>query len=540
MRSTYLKAPTGQLSLGEMTSEVREIDAIRILDAILPSHQLVFHTEQFDHRALYRISEAEPTDTHDITHLARLLEWQEERTLRWLHKKYVKKPPGEGYVDLKKKRGKLADIPVETVAKYARKDAVDTLETFEVIHPRVYGITVSEDYYERDRKYARLVMKLIRRGLKLDKKWCQKRTGQFRDRMVEIQEDLRAQGLRDIASNPSVASFLFKHLDLPADTAPLTTVRSAAFPTGVPSVAEPVIESIKHMHPAAALILEWRQLSGAISKWLDQYQYHAMIDGRVHALLDPFGTVTARIAASEPNVTAIPMEDRGTAFGSMKGIFTGDQSNHKLWSVDYSQAEARLAAVMAREPRLLSLFNSGQDPYPQMADDLWGDPERRSKAKHAYLASIYGVGTEKFATEYNLEWEEAELTLRLFRRAFPRIQTATGLAEGVAKREGCIRTWNGRPRWFSPDFEDEYKAFNQKVQMSVAEIIKEAMLAVEDIFPGMLRLQIHDSLVLNIPNSWRTHTGSNIAYEVAEIMEEVVPEQFTERVAFPAKKELWQ
>lgn len=540
MRSAYMRAPTGQMSLDETTGEVREVDAIGILEDLLPRHQVVYHNEPFDNRALYRVSKAEAMDTHDTMHLSRLLEWQEERSLRWLYRKYVGKPPREGYTDLKKKRHKLADIPLGQVAHYARGDAIDTLELFEVLHPKVYGVVVSEDYYERDREYARLVMKLIRRGLRLNKPWCKKKMGEFQDRMMEIQESLKLMGLRDIGSNPSVAAFLFKHLDLPTNNVPATSVKSTAFPTGVPSVAEPVIDSLKDYHPAVELILEWRQLKGAISKWLDEFQYHAMIDGYVHSLLDPFGTVTTRIAASKPNVTAIPMEDRETAFGSMRGIFMGDEKGHTLWSIDYSQAEGRLSAVLAKEPRLIDLFNSGEDPYILMAEDLWGNPKRRSKAKHAYLATVYGVGTDKFAETYRVDYDEAELTLRTFRRAYPRMQTAAGLAEAMAKREGCIRVWNGAPRWFSPDFEDEYKAFNQRVQMSVAQIMKEAMLSVEAVFPVLLRLQVHDSLVLNIPNEYKGGSGSKVAREVQEIMTDAVPEQYTEQVAFPTKKERWQ
>jgi DNA polymerase I-like protein with 3'-5' exonuclease and polymerase domains len=513
-----------------------EVQIDKFLESLYRNHEIVYFNEAFDNRSTFRVTDAFPDGrTHDAQHLATLYEWQEERNLRWLHKKYVGGILPLSYINLKKKRGRLATLPLHEVATYARTDAVSTLELFETLYHRVVGGVVSGEFYAFERKYAKLVMHLIRRGLRLDFGWCQLKEWEFRQRMLEIEEELKTLGLRHIGSNHSVAAFLFKVLQLPMDTVPLTSVKNITWPHGVPSVAEGVMERLEDMHPSVKAIREWRQLQSGISKWLREYRQHASIDGHVHALLDPFGTVSGRMAASHPNVQAIPMSDRGTAFGSMKGMFKAEKG-YCLYACDYSQMEPRLAAVMAREGRLMDILNSGKDPYLQMAENIWGDKKRRFDAKRATLSGIYEIGAEAFAKKWNIHVDRASAILRTFRNAFPRIKLAGQLAAREVRASRVLRVYTGRPRWFGPT-EPEYKAFNQRVQLTVAEIIKRAMVYVEDYLPGVQRLQLHDAIVSKLPGP----RGSKIQRdEIQQIMIETVPEQFSEMVNFVTKVEKWQ
>jgi DNA polymerase-1 len=479
MKSTYFRAPYGQMSIFDRNIIRGEADVEQIIEDLYHQHHMVYHNEPFDHRAMYRALGESPhpfptKQTHDTQHLATLLAWQESRTLRHLYDKYVRKPLPKGYSDMKGKRGKLKDMPLDQVALYGRTDAENTLELKEMLYPRVYRAL--PDLYDFEREYALLVMKMIRRGLKLDFRWCQVKESEFRGRMVEIERQLYKIGhLTDVGSNPKVAVLLFQTLELDPASAPPTSLKRSGFPRGlVPSVASEVLEKYEDQHEAVGLVLEWRQLKKALGSWVRGYRNHAQIDGYIHSSLNPFGTVSARIAASKPNVTAIPMEDRGQAFGSMMGMFVGD-TGETLWAVDYSQMETRLAAAMAREGNLMQVLNSGRDPYIEMAKDMFDNPDERNDAKRGTLASIYGVGVDKFAETWNMEYDRARYILHTFRNRYPRIQQISNLAESLAESDGCVRAYTGRPRWFGPG-ENKYKAFNQKVQMTVAEILKRAML----------------------------------------------------------------
>lgn len=533
MRSSYLRAPVGQISMDDPIMERGAVDIDEFMQEVFNKHRIVYHNEAFDTRALFRVAPKRvPKLTHDTHHLAGLEGWQEERTLHWLYTKHVGKKLPPEYHAMKRKRKKLGQLPLEVVAKYGRMDAVNTLELFEVLYRKTIDKAVSLEYYEIDREYAQVVMQMIRTGLALDFEWCIEKEQEFRSTLINIEERLRAIGLKDIGSNVSVANFLFKERNLPVEVAPITSVKTVGWPAGVPSVAEGVLDRLSPADPEVIkMITSWRQLRGAISKWLVDLREHASVDGRVHALLDPFGTVSARMACSHPNLQAIPMEDRGTAFGSMSGIFKSEGIN-KLHATDYSQAETRLAAVLARENRLIQVLNMDIDPYKQMSMDVWNTTDRRNDAKRATLASIYGVGPETFAKQWNLEYEEAFSILATFRHAYPKLRLAEQLAMQVAKQTGCVRTYSGRPRWFGGT-ESTHKAFNQKVQTSVAEIIKTAMLEVSLVFPGILRLQIHDSLVVE------SNYKKAPIRAIEEIMTGAVPAEYRDIVEFPTDAKLW-
>jgi DNA polymerase-1 len=548
LKSTYLQAPTGQVSLFAEQLASGYLDIGDVMEDLYVEHNVIYHNEVFDHRAMFRALGEDPhpfpeKQTHDTMHLARLLEFQSKRTLIHLYSRYVGKPLPEGHIDTKGKRKKLAGLPLDQVAGYGRTDAENTLELFEVLRPRVQ-MAVSDTLYDFDREYALLVMKMVRRGLNLDFRWCLNREQGFRDRMLEIEAELYRMGrLMSIASNVKVAVFLFKVLELDYLGVPQTTLSHQAFAGGVPSVSSEVLEQMEDRHEAIGLILEWRSLNTAITRWINPFREHAQIDGKIHSLLNPFGTISARMAASRPNVQAIPMEDRGEAFGSMLGMFKGSSKGHNLWAIDYAQIETRIAAVMAHESNLLEALNSDKDPYEIQSIDMFNTPNMRNEAKRATLASIYGIGVDKFCRQWNLEPERGAMILGTFRRFNPRLQSAANLAERFAEDEGCVRAYTGQPRWFGPD-ENKYKAFNQKVQMTVAEILKRAMMDTEFMYPGSLRLQVHDSVVMDIPSASRRvgiYDGPKRTIKnVKEIMVEAVPEEFRKVVKFKVDAKKWQ
>jgi hypothetical protein len=57
---------------------------------------------------------------------------------------------------------------------------------------------------------------------------------------------------------------------------------------------------------------------------------------------------------------------------------------------------------------------------------------------------------------------------------------------------------SGRRRYFEKG-ENTHKAFNAVIQGNVAEFMKDEMLWIDKMYPGTLLLQIHDSVVLELP-----------------------------------------
>lgn len=531
-----------QLSLAEVWElERREMSANLLVEALVGQHVLVFHSEAFDYRGLFRRFRAEPPRwAHDVKHLAGLLEHQPRghKSLLELSERYIPDLIPDWYRQAKEQRGNLWRQPLEYIAKYAKLDAELTYQLYERLAERLkHSPLVTDAMYQLDRRFAWVVMAMIQRGLPLDYAWCEAKERDFTRRLRAIEAELRGKGLRNPGSNPQVAAFLTNRLGAIAFTKHTRTT-TPGWEEGIPSVAEEALLPLGE-HPEVQLILEHRSLAHALATWIKKYQKLASLDGKVHSQLEPFGAISSRMAASGPNVQGIPMENRGDRYGTMLGLFR-DQPGYRLMAVDLKQAEVRLAAILAHENKLAQIFAAGGDPYRTMAQRLWGDPGRRQMAKQATLASIYEVGPAKFSLVNKIDEDEAYRLLVDFRRSFPRMKAASQLLTAQVERQGYVRLHTGRPRWFGPE-EEAYKGFNQLVQGGVAEIMKEAMVNLERERPGCLRLQVHDSLVLSVPDG---PEGEDLLRRADHWLCTALPERLHQQVSpaipFITDTKLWQ
>jgi DNA polymerase-1 len=302
-----------------------------------------------------------------------------------------------------------------------------------------------------------------------------------------------------------------------------------------------ILDQIAQFHPEVGEIVDYKQLQKAVSSWLlDLYNYSA-VDGRIHPRLAPFGTASFRMSCSDINMQALPMKDRHKAFEPLMGVMKSDRPGQKLYAVDIKQAEVRVAAIMAPDDGLAEMFAKGGDPYINMAIKVWDDPKRRDDAKRAVLSAIYEIGATAFSTKYKVAYKDAEKVLKQFRGEFPKIKDASRYWENQVLRNSYVPLMDGRKRWFGPA-EETYKAYNQVIQGSVSEMMQWIMLEVEYHFPGRLILQIHDSLIMHLPED--DEERKPIVDKIREIIKASMPEDLLDRtnprVPILADVDLWE
>uniref|UniRef100_UPI0022E155C9 DNA polymerase n=1 Tax=Desulfovibrio legallii TaxID=571438 RepID=UPI0022E155C9 len=201
-----------------------------------------------------------------------------------------------------------------------------------------------------------------------------------------------------------------------------------------------------------------------------------------------------------------------------------------LVSADYSQVELRVLAHMSQDTALLEAFRQGEDIHARTAAliyDLPQDqisPDQRRNAKTINFGLIYGMGAQKLGQELKIGTVKAK---EFIARYFARL---TGLkafyeeVEATAKRQGYVTTLGGRRRLL-PDIHSpngqayalaRRQAINTVIQGSAADIIKLAMLAVAhdpDLsrLQARLLLQVHDELLLEVPEHAAQETGARVA-----------------------------
>lgn len=507
VKSCYAHVPRGQMSISEMSAP--PIALGEVMAMVADRHHVIYHNQAFDYRLQYKYFRLPPPpNTHDTMHMSMLVEAQPSRSLDALAERYLDvdralswydvKP--EWYQGMKKMRARLSSLPLSTVSTYARIDTDLTLLLAEELMARLRrSELVSKDLYLRDRNFARVVMGMIARGLPLNREWVNAKTEEIENRLSTIEQELAEMGLDRVGSNQQEAMWLYKTLGLYPVSGALvrTNVGTDEWPDGVPSVSKDAL-GVLPSHPGKDLLLEHRQLSKSMSSWFREFEAEAEHDGRVHSLLNPFGTVSFRMSASRPNVQAIPMNDRGRAFGSLRGVFTGAPDGGVLMELDVKQAEVRMAALLAAEQGIADGLARGEDPYEALAVQVWGDKSKRQSAKRALLAAIYEIGPATFSATHKVPEAEARAVLDDVRERAPALRRASVAARAQVEHQGYVLSWKGRPRFFT-DAEPSYSGFNQRVQMGVAELMIDVMLAIEERWPGRLHLQVHDSVEVLVP-----------------------------------------
>lgn len=330
----------------------------------------------------------------------------------------------------------------------------------------------------------------------------------------------------NIRSAQQLGDVLFSTLDLPS---PRKTRGGQA------STSQETLEKLASRHPVVESILQFRKLEKMRSTYLDPLPRLMDSQGRVHTTFNQKATATGRLSSSNPNLQNIPV--RGELGKRMRSCFIA-RPDHSLVSADYSQVELRVLAHMSQDAALLEAFRKGEDIHARTAAlvyDLPPDqvsPDQRRNAKTINFGLIYGMGAQKLAQELKITTNEAK---EFIARYFARL---TGLKEfyesieATAKRQGYVVTLGGRRRLL-PDIHSangqayalaRRQAINTVIQGSAADIIKLAMLAVagdaqlRDCKASLL-LQVHDELLLEVPQDAAKAAGAR----VAELMSAVMP-----------------
>jgi DNA polymerase-1 len=289
--------------------------------------------------------------------------------------------------------------------------------------------------------------------------------------------------------------------------------------SGFYSTSADVLDSLRGKHPAVDWVLEYRELSKLKSTYLDALPLKVNPKtGRVHTSYNQTGSVTGRLASSDPNLQNIPIR---TEIGRQVRRAFVASPGHQLLSVDYSQVELRIVAHMSNDQAMLDTFRAGQDIHAATAAAIYGVPlaavskEQRRRAKGINFGLIYGISAYGLMRYTDLTLAESENFMEAYFRQFPGVKTYLDGMRLQATEQGYVETLLGRRRYF-PGLKnqsdrnirnrEEREAINAPIQGTAADIMKIAMLRVpaalaEAGMAGRMLLQVHDELVLECPTA---------------------------------------
>ena len=322
----------------------------------------------------------------------------------------------------------------------------------------------------------------------------------------------------NIRSSQQLADVLFSVLDLP------TTGKTKG---GATSTSQENLEKLSGKHPIIEAILDYRKLEKLRSTYLEPLPRLADSESRIHTTFNQTATATGRLSSSNPNLQNIPV--RGAFGGRMRACFTSPPGR-LLVGADYSQIELRVLAHLSSDPTLLDAFRNNEDIHSRTAGLLFdADLEQvtgdmRRSAKTINFGLIYGMGAQKLGQDLHIGMKEAKAFIDRYFERFAKLKEFYDAIENEARENGFVSTMAGRRR-FTPDIlsqnnqlrsQARRQAINTRIQGSAADIIKLAMLAVEN-DPELhdrgarLLLQIHDELLLEAPEAEAEAVGKRLA-----------------------------
>ena len=265
----------------------------------------------------------------------------------------------------------MSDVPVAEAGAYAAADAVAALRLMPVLQAELESTHATQLMQEMEMPLVQVLAEMEMAGISLDAAFLSHMSGELSRRMVEIETNVfEAVGETfNINSTQQLSDVLFTRLKL---NPPDRTKRTAS---GHYSTSADVLELMRGKHIVVDQVLEYRELAKLRSTYVDALplQINPMT-GRVHTSYNQTGSVTGRVASTDPNLQNIPVR---TELGRQvrQAFVAGD--GYRLLSVDYSQVELRIAAHMSNDEAMLAAFLDNQDIHTATAAAIYNIPLER-------------------------------------------------------------------------------------------------------------------------------------------------------------------
>lgn len=273
------------------------------------------------------------------------------------------------------------------------------------------------------------------------------------------------------------------------------------------------LSKYKKEFPIISKILEYKMLSKIYSTYIIGLEEFIDKDNKIHTIFNQTLTRTGRLSSSYPNLQNIP-----TRYEYAKLIRKAFiPSNDYIMSFDYSQIELRILAHLSKVPKLIESFNSGIDIHTKTAMEVFNvnekevNSEMRRQAKAVNFGIIYGMSGFSLSESLDMKIVEANDFINKYYSSFPGIKEYLDSVIIKAKETGYVKTIMNRKRTIEELSNTNYIirqsgeriALNTPVQGSSADIIKKAMIEVDEVltknkFKSKLILQIHDELLFDV------------------------------------------
>lgn len=313
----------------------------------------------------------------------------------------------------------------------------------------------------------------------------------------------------NLGSPKQLQEVLFDQLGMPK-----TRANKTGYSTDAGALAD---LQASNPHPFLDLLLQHRDAT-KLRQIVETLDKSIADDGRIHTRYVQSGTATGRISSTDPNLQNIPV--RTEEGRRIRQSFRVGEGYDTLLTADYSQIEMRIMAHLSGDEGLVEAFRSGEDLHRFVGARIFGvEPAdvtnlMRTKVKAMSYGLAYGLSAFGLSKQLRIEQSEAKVLMADYFERFGAVRDYLRDVVVQAKVDGYTTTIFGRRRPF-PDLSSpnrvlrdnaERAALNSPIQGSAADIMKFAMMRIEDdlVTRGLrsrMLMTVHDELIFEVDAS---------------------------------------
>ncbi|MDT0552973.1 DNA polymerase I [Urechidicola vernalis] len=412
------------------------------------------------------------------------------------------------------KKGKnqktMRDVSVDDQTEYAVEDADITFQLKQVFEKELKENGLTKLFSEIEIPLLKVLAKMEIEGINVDADFLKGLSEDLNKDILELETSIYGEAAVEfnLASPKQLGEVLFDHLKL-VDKPKKTK-------TGQYKTSEDVLSYLANDHEIVANILKWRGLVKLKNTYVDALPNEINSEtNRIHTTYSQAVAATGRLSSNNPNLQNIPIRtERGK---QVRKAFVPKDKNYTLLAADYSQIELRLIAELSGDETMKSSFLNGEDIHRATAAKVFNvaldevTREQRSHAKTVNFGIIYGVSAFGLSNQTNLSRKESKALIDTYYETYPTLKAYIAKQIDFARDNGYVETLLGRRRYLKNINSQnaivrgaaERNAVNAPIQGSAADIIKIAMINIQNLFEkenykSKMLLQVHDELVFDI------------------------------------------
>lgn len=299
------------------------------------------------------------------------------------------------------------------------------------------------------------------------------------------------------------------------------------------SVSAEVLSELAHEFEIAQLIVDYRHYSKLLSTYIEWLSDLLDENDFLHTNYNQTIASTWRLSSTNPNLQNIPSSN--WIAWTIREAFISRFEKGKILAIDYSQVEVRILAILSWDENLLNAFKNNIDIHHKTAEFLFPNKtitsSERKIAKAVNFWVIYGISSFWLSKMIGISMWDAKTYINKFFESYPKVRLFLDETIKFCEENNYVETIFWRKRYINGINDlnkivkqaSEREATNMPIQWTSADIIKIAMIRIEDFIEknnlkSLMIMQVHDELVFDI-YPWEEQI---IQDEVCNIMENVL------------------